>query len=520
MKKDSDEPSKPFFRVSHLMHALSSSVFAVGIASLFWLIVRSGTKPQRLAYPCQRQAAANVGALVALLPVIYIPRFFRCKRYRVRILKRLLVAVPLSILLICGGFFLQHQKYQQAWRTVYEASRHGPVGVPLLTGFTGISSAFFLGACDQSGSSAPVIPVPSRPHSFTNRVVTVHNSAATTWANPDSGNPHERMNQTEISRMVEAGLLSLTGDETLAGAWRTLVPYKSGQRVAIKLNFNNTYTNDWNDDPWMNPYAELVNAVLEGLITSGVPADRITLADPSRIINDSFRSRITVSGVRYVVRPGVEIGGRASVSAASFVADGSPFASLSQAAPGDWIVIRPATVFADADHIINIPQLKGHGGASVTLGLKNHFGSVLFPSSGIGESSWHDYFYTWGSDYGGLSYNLLADINANPVFRYKTRLVIGDGLLGHPEINYVDPVSWSSFAGGPPELLFFGVDPVAVDSVMFDFLQAECAAASLAPRNDDILHYAASVGLGVHEHWDNAGSKFYTAIDHHYIVQD
>ncbi len=519
MKKDG-----VLYRVSRFVNtatnAVSCSVIAVGLASLFWLLVRSGTKPHRLAYPCQQQAAANAGALVALLPVVYLPRFFRCRKYRRRILKRFLIAVPLSAILLAGGVYIQRLYFERSWQAVFESSRHSPVGVPITAGITGAGSGLLLAACDQSGGSGPVIPVPPRPHAFANRVVTVHNSAATTWANPDSGNPHDRMNQSEINRMVEAGLISLTGNETLAGAWRTLVPYKSGQRVAIKLNFNNTYTNDWNTDPYMNPYAELVNAVLAGLVTSGVPADRITLADPSRIINDSFRSRITVPGVRYVVRPGVEIGGRAGVSAASFVAADSPFASLSQVAPGDWVAIRPATVFAEADHIINIPQLKGHGGASVTLGLKNHFGSIWFPTSGIGESSWHEYFYTWGSDYGGLSYSLLADINANPVFRYKTRLIIGDGLLGHPEINYVDPVGWSSFAGGPPELLFFGVDPVAVDSVMFDFLQAECASASLAPRNDDILHYAASVGLGIHEHWDTAGSKSYTAIDHRYIVQE
>jgi len=36
---------------------------ALGIASLVWLVVRSGSQPRRLSYPCQRAAAANISAL-------------------------------------------------------------------------------------------------------------------------------------------------------------------------------------------------------------------------------------------------------------------------------------------------------------------------------------------------------------------------------------------------------------------------------------------------------------------------
>jgi hypothetical protein len=38
---------------------------AIGIASLIWLIARSGSQPRRVNYPCQRAAAANVSALAA-----------------------------------------------------------------------------------------------------------------------------------------------------------------------------------------------------------------------------------------------------------------------------------------------------------------------------------------------------------------------------------------------------------------------------------------------------------------------
>ncbi len=41
--------------------------FAIGIASLLWLLMRTGTKPSRAAYPCQRAAMANASAWLGTL---------------------------------------------------------------------------------------------------------------------------------------------------------------------------------------------------------------------------------------------------------------------------------------------------------------------------------------------------------------------------------------------------------------------------------------------------------------------
>ena len=49
--------------------------FAIAFASLVWLIVRSGTQPRRMAYPCQRAAAANVSAFaIAAVAGMALPR--------------------------------------------------------------------------------------------------------------------------------------------------------------------------------------------------------------------------------------------------------------------------------------------------------------------------------------------------------------------------------------------------------------------------------------------------------------
>ena len=50
----------------------------VGIGSLIWLLLRSGTKPRRLAYPCQRVASANsLGFLAYLAALLSSAKLFR-----------------------------------------------------------------------------------------------------------------------------------------------------------------------------------------------------------------------------------------------------------------------------------------------------------------------------------------------------------------------------------------------------------------------------------------------------------
>ena len=63
-------------------------------------------------------------------------------------------------------------------------------------------------------------------------------------------------------------------------------------------------------------------------------------------------------------------------------------------------------------------------------------------------------------------------------------------------------------------MLFFSVDPIAIESVMMDYLNEESVQIGKSTRNDDYLHYAANIGLGVHEHWDDFSTKKYQTIDY------
>jgi len=140
------------------------------------------------------------------------------------------------------------------------------------------------------------------------------------------------------------------------------------------------------------------------------------------------------------------------------------------------------------------------------LGFKNHFGSLqqcdlLHWSVTLGDGN-----YT-------SNYNVLVDMFNNPHFKNKTVLTIGDGLFGARINNWNEvPSPWASFDNHSPNSLFFSTDPVAIDCVMADFLDAETG---VPDRSDDYLKLANAAGLGTYERWD--ALQQYHTIDYQLI---
>jgi uncharacterized protein (DUF362 family) len=93
------------------------------------------------------------------------------------------------------------------------------------------------------------------------------------------------------------------------------------------------------------------------------------------------------------------------------------------------------------DHLINVPILKDHNIAGVTLSMKNHYGTVDNP----------------GSLHGSSCNPAIADLNDASAIKDKTRLIVLSALVG-------------IYTGGPggapqfkPNKLAVSFDPVAID---------------------------------------------------------
>jgi uncharacterized protein (DUF362 family) len=322
------------------------------------------------------------------------------------------------------------------------------------------------------------------------RVVHTHSNLVTNW-DYATGWYGNYVNQGVVDLMIDRGVMDLTGTQTRADAWRAIIPgYTAGQKVAIKINLNNASCDD--SHQVIDALPQPVNAVIQGLKSIGVPENDIWVYDvtsgwhsgqmPSRLVNKIV-----------ALYPAVQFHsneGGCSTALGFSVSERVHF----NVPPGRTITDRPiCTALVQASYLINIPIMKKHGMAGVTLGFKNHFGSLercdlVHWSVDLGDG---EYLST---------YNGLVDIYNNSHFKDKTILTIGDGLYGARIDNYSEiPSRWPTFGDQSPNSLFFSKDPVAVDCVMYDFLEAEGGVPS---GSDDYLKLAQASGLGTFEHWD------------------
>jgi hypothetical protein len=266
------------------------------------------------------------------------------------------------------------------------------------------------------------------------RVVVVRDSSVWTDAAPDPA---------VVLQMLDDGLRTLTGLGDAPAVWRLL--FEEGEKVLLKVNCI----------AYGGPtQPAVVYAVARRLQDSGLRAEDILIFD---------RTDNELASAGYAVNaggPGVQCHGTRG--------EGSEIA-LSQAR------VRFYQEIDGSDAIINLPTPKQHGGAGISVSLKNHYGSVNNP--GALHGNWCD--------------PAIAELNAQPNIRDKTRLVVGAALN-------VSPGDWNQPQRENAILLSF--DPVALDTVARDILvrhrQAAGRDSGLLVDGARHLHTAQSLELG------------------------
>ena len=146
-----------------------------------------------------------------------------------------------------------------------------------------------------------------------------------------------------VTTMVDRGLMALTGETTTAAAWRRV--FAPGMRVGLKINLLGR--------PLIYTAPEVTDAVAAGALLAGVKPEQILVWDRWK---DHFGPTAYKLG-RGARGESVEAGGVYHRSTAARTSGG--------ACPVDVIPVDRTDV------TINLPVLKDHGGAGVTLALKN-----------------------------------------------------------------------------------------------------------------------------------------------------
>lgn len=405
------------------------------------------------------------------------------------------------------------------------------------------------------------------------RVVWEYDPEAFDWDGKGYWWNEDNFDEDAIVGMFTDGLLSLTDTETEKDAWDAIfgnfnwrvygtsssVVYKKGEKIAIKANMNccgtGTQTQADQTSGLFSPPV-LLRAILTSLVNYGVSPADITVYDASRRMPSSdfvdYCSAGNLSGVRFVC----------------YDPEGPLDAVPDTEYPIEWSgTVNGSPTFyptcvTEADYLINLVTLKGHTLAGFTASAKNHYGTVMPGEETKDGYTFPDAYRKNPPVYAGLheqaaannahgctrvplgSYTALTDLLANADCGGKTVLYIADALATTRSQNGTLTMTnvWEMMDGEFPNSVFFSQDPVAIDSVCYDFLIAErdmelAKGLNVQEWNDclpqgntaeNYLHEAALAydppsgttyqdgygtpvpSLGVHEHWNNPTDKQYS----------
>jgi hypothetical protein len=519
--------------------------FVTGSSALLWFLIRVIPKPSRAAYPCMRAAAPIASGFVMYLVGLATTVFVFKKSEQRFLQSKYLLAYILLFVGIIAGLLTITIPDKPVYS--YNQATAQPVNDPM-----GIAKGINPG-----------------------RVVWIHNSDATnencTNAYGDGWFLTKNNDQDVIDQMVSDAIQTLTNTSTNISAWNAIfqyynqnhgkgsVNYATGEKILIKINATSSYSGNYNTSDLSivnnsnygiaETSPQVVLAVLRQLVNVvGVSQSNIYVGDPMKHIYkhccDLWHAEF--ANVNYLDNSYGAEKGRVKVVASTnpliFYSDRGTIlrtGSWNNAASGNPVTEDHLyTIFQDAAYLINIPALKAHARAGVSLFAKNHLGSqtrsdALQFHMGLVNP---DGANSANSRFGMGLYRVQVDLMGHKLLGGKELFYLLDGLWAGSEATD-PPTKWSiaPFNNDWTSSIFASQDPVAIESVAFDFLKAEYTAGN--PNGsypqmdgvDDYLHQAADSdnwpagiiydpendgtplqSLGVHEHWNSVAAKKYS----------
>jgi hypothetical protein len=491
----SDSPRTRGFRAVHLL----------GLASLTWFLVRVVPKPTRATYPCQQAAAPLAAGFLAWLAALAAPaalvRWMRAHSLG----ERSRAAWLLGLVALAAGV---------TWSLTGSPS--------LLRAQPSAAKPYALmdGALEPVGVARGIAP---------GRVVWVHDPKAVRWEMTGSWWEDAYNDQAAIDAMLSRSIQWLTNEQSDARAWDALfrhfnrthgrgdTGYKAGEKIAIKVNLNNTTGHG--TLPRLNTSPHLTLSLVEQLVkVAGVKPSAITVMDPSRFVPAYLYDKVHGPYPEVVFVD--HVGGDGRVKA-EFRLGAIPFSERSKNANG------VATAAIEATYLIDASVLKGHVSSGVTLSAKNLFGLTSI------DPDWrkNDHHGFDPHRDGTPSYSAFVDFLGHKDMGEKTVLFLMDALYANDLVDDPPHLKWkmAPFDGQWPASLFASQDGVALDSVSLDFLRSEWPNLADLSYCDDYMREAALAdnppsktvydpegdgtrltSLGVHEHWNNSTDKKYS----------
>jgi hypothetical protein len=502
-----------------------------GLTATIWFLVRVIPKPSRAYYPCMQAASPYMAAFVIWIITMSASVFsFRNALAGLRKYRYISAALFAIAGLIFAGISITQNR-----QPVYANSKT------------------ILAENISIGEAKGIFP---------GRVVWVWNNDATnencTNVFGDGWFMNKNTNLPIADSMTRQAIQQLTGTETVTRAWEELfrfynskagkgdVNYTSEEKIFIKVNnvsaSSSTFTTDYtilNTKRYgmAETSPQVVLSVLRQLVNEcGISEDKIYVGDPMKHIYKHVYElwHNEFPNIHYIDHKGTY--GREKA-----LTDGIPVIFYSDR--GKIMITNGDTARSDAlysqlknaDYLINIGALKAHARAGVSLCAKNHFGS----HSRASASHLHAGLVSPDKNLlrtGNNLYRVQVDLMGHKMLGGKTLVYILDALWAGSEAND-PPRKWSlaPFNNDWTSSVFVSQDPVAIESVGYDFLKAEFTSGNpfgsypqMPGTNDYIMQAADSAfwpagikydpendgillkSLGVCESWNNPVDKQYS----------
>lgn len=323
-------------------------------------------------------------------------------------------------------------------------------------------------------------PAYGMPGPFPGRVVEVHH--------PGAVNARNEIQANTVAQMIHRGMCDLTGADYPEEAWQRF--FQRDDVVGIKVNPVGRSRKPGQPASISSP--EVLIEVVKGLRSAGVPARNIILFERYA---DEFRE----AGYDTLMRTRPLEGTRWFASSAKYTETQLAIDGLDDTSERDRHVVGydpdvfvsmgyahtlhsrrderrfqshvSAIITRMVNKIINIPCLKDHRSAGVTLALKNMSHGM---NNNVARSHLSGYRHNHGQRSSPNQCNtFIPTAVAQEPIRRKATLHIMDGLIGVYEGG---PGSWNETWGTwRRKSLFFATDPVALDHVCWDIIDTRRA---------------------------------------------
>ena len=269
----------------------------------------------------------------------------------------------------------------------------------------------------------------------------------------EARNSNGRLRKEVARKIISESLKALTGEKDAGTAWKVL--FNKDDVVGIKLNCL--------AGRGLSPRKEIVDLIIEGLKLAGLEDEQIIVWDKAD--TDLQKAGYTIS---YYGR-GIKYYGTNNDYESEPEISGSIGSCFSR------IISKKCTA------IINVPVLKDHDLAGVSIGMKNFYGAIHNPNK------YHD----------GNCNPYVADLNSHPYIKDKLRLIICDAITAqfHGGPAYNPQWVWN-FNG-----IIMATDPVALDKIGAEIIKDKRKEKGLpsfkkAKREPKYIETAADLKLG------------------------